>query len=82
MKQEKEKKELTEEEKIAKTKKNFKIVGGCCIAVGGFTIVGSFINFFGSFKGYAGNVPSLIYGLIAGACILAVGIILEVKARK
>ena len=77
-----EEKKLTEDEKIVKTKKNLKIVGGCCIAVGGFTIIGSFINFFGSFKGYAGNVPSLIFGLIAGACIVAVGIILETKARK
>lgn len=34
MKQEKEKKELTEEEKIAKAKKNFKIVGGCAVFIG------------------------------------------------
>lgn len=77
-----EKKELTEEEKVEKTKKNFKVVGGCCIAVGGFTIAGAFINFFGDMKTYAGYVPSLIYGLIAGGCAIFIGVILELKARK
>ena len=82
MKQEKEKKELTEEEKIAKTKRNFKIVGGCCIAVGIFFIAGAFINFFGGFEGYKGNVPTMIYSIIAGGCAVFIGIVLEIKARK
>lgn len=82
MKQEKEKKELTEEEKIAKTKKNFKIVGGCCIAVGAFVFIWSIIAFFTGMQGIKGNATTMISQMIAGGCAIAIGIILEVKARK
>lgn len=82
MKQEKEKKELTEEEKIAKTKRNFKIVGGCCISVGGLVMIFSIINFFAGMQGVKGNATTMVSQLIAGGCAVFIGIILELKARK
>lgn len=82
MKQEKEKKELTEEEKIAKTKKNFKIVGGCCIGVGAVVIIARLINYFGAIAQYRGNIGMLIGGILAGVIAIVIGIVLEIKARK
>lgn len=78
----KEKKELTEQEKIERTKKNFKVVGGCCIAVGIFFIAAAFINFFSGLKAFAGNVPTLIYTIISGVSAVVIGIILELRAKK
>lgn len=77
-----EKKELTEEEKVAKTKKNFKVVGGCCISVGAFVFIWSIIAFFTGMQGVKGNVSTMISQMIAGGCAIFIGIILELKARK
>lgn len=77
MKQEKEKKELTEEERKARNNKIDKTAGGCCIAVGIFVVVFRLITL-----KQADNIGTLIGGILAGVIAIVIGIVLEIKAKK